>query len=77
MQQQKRNIDIDRITQTKFKELYMEYVTTGFGTDLDILRKEENIDDSGLEMLVDSLEVGMQSFASEVQKIIADENKKD
>ncbi|KAJ2552598.1 hypothetical protein EV175_003255 [Coemansia sp. RSA 1933] len=64
MQQQKASrTDVDRTTRDKFKELYMEHVTTGFGTDLDRLRKEDDIDEDGLEMLVDVLEAAVDSFA--------------
>ncbi|KAJ2399011.1 hypothetical protein GGI23_002904 [Coemansia sp. RSA 2559] len=64
MQQQKAaRTDVDRTTKEKFKQLYMEHVTTGFGTDLDRLRKEDDIDEDGLEMLVDVLEAAVESFA--------------
>ncbi|KAI7822291.1 hypothetical protein BX661DRAFT_187637 [Kickxella alabastrina] len=63
----------DLLIQAKFKEVYMDYVTTGFGADLDALRKEEEIDDEGLEMLVDALETGTRSFAFADQKMIVEE----
>ncbi|KAJ2688131.1 hypothetical protein GGH99_003100 [Coemansia sp. RSA 1285] len=64
MNQQKTSslVDADRTTKEKFKALYMDHVTTGFGTDLDRLRKEEDIDEEGLEMLVDVLEAAVDSF---------------
>ncbi|KAJ2385226.1 hypothetical protein H4S02_004439 [Coemansia sp. RSA 2611] len=57
----------------KFKEIYMDYITTGFGADLDTLRKEGDINDETLELLVDALETGIQSFAASDQKMIVDE----
>ncbi|KAJ2439910.1 hypothetical protein IWW46_004226 [Coemansia sp. RSA 2440] len=60
----------DPKVKARFKELYMEYMTEGFGSDLDALRKEEKIDDEGLEMLVYALETGVQSFTDADQKMI-------
>ncbi|KAJ1840600.1 hypothetical protein LPJ73_006373 [Coemansia sp. RSA 2703] len=63
----------DQRVQKKFKEIYMDYVATGFGADLDLLRKESEIDDDGLEMLIDVLETGTLSFMPADQKMIVDE----
>ncbi|PIA18560.1 hypothetical protein COEREDRAFT_79607 [Coemansia reversa NRRL 1564] len=64
--------EIDERIKSRFKEIYMEYATTAFGSDLDTIRKEEDIDDEGLEMLVDALESGVQSFTNSEQKMIVD-----
>ncbi|KAJ1723471.1 hypothetical protein LPJ53_002179 [Coemansia erecta] len=64
---------VDQRIQKKFKEIYMDYVATGFGADLDLLRKESEIDDDGLEMLIDVLETGTLSFKPADQKMIVDE----
>ncbi|KAJ2778019.1 hypothetical protein GGI15_004314 [Coemansia interrupta] len=63
----------DQRVQKRFKEIYMDYVATGFSADLDLLRKESEIDDDGLEMLIDVLETGMLSFKPADQKMIVDE----
>ncbi|KAJ2083366.1 hypothetical protein H4R24_000843 [Coemansia sp. RSA 988] len=70
--QQKTHSETDERIKSRFKEIYMEYVTTAFGSDLDTIRKEEDIDDEGLEMLVDALESGMRSFTNSEQKMIVD-----
>ncbi|KAJ2720644.1 hypothetical protein GGI07_004489 [Coemansia sp. Benny D115] len=64
---------VDPQIQARFKEVYMEYVTMGFGSDLDALRKEEEIGDEGLEILIDALETGTRSFTAADQKMIVDE----
>ncbi|KAJ2818392.1 hypothetical protein IWW50_005835, partial [Coemansia erecta] len=70
LQTQASDPSADSKVKTRFKELYMEYVTEGFGADLDVLRKGETIDDEGLEMLVYALETGVQSFTDADQKMI-------
>ncbi|KAJ1953359.1 hypothetical protein EC988_003039 [Linderina pennispora] len=62
-----------RLTKDRFKKTYMDYVATGFGDDLDKLRKEEIIGEESLDALVDSLEIGANSFAYAEKKMIADE----
>ncbi|KAJ2705397.1 hypothetical protein FB645_002477 [Coemansia sp. IMI 203386] len=64
----------DQQLQEKFKKIYMDYVTNGFGADLDTLRKEHEIDDEGLEMLIDVLETGMLAFTPADQKMIIEES---
>ncbi|KAJ2886787.1 hypothetical protein H4R27_000404 [Coemansia aciculifera] len=66
-------LEADLRVAAKFKEIYMDYITTGFGADLDTLRKEGDINDETLELLVDALETGIQSFAASDQKMIVDE----
>ncbi|KAJ2058106.1 hypothetical protein GGI17_005231 [Coemansia sp. S146] len=75
VQQRKDNnqLETDLRVAAKFKEIYMDYITTGFGADLDTLRKEGDINDETLELLVDALETGIQSFAASDQKMIVDE----
>lgn len=66
---------MDSEIKTKFKQIYMDYVTSGFGTDLDELRKQGDIDGSeNFSMLVDALETGIQSFTAADQKMIVDES---
>ncbi|KAJ1868677.1 hypothetical protein H4R99_004267 [Coemansia sp. RSA 1722] len=64
----------DQQAQEKFKKIYMDYVTNGFGADLDTLRKEHEIDDEGLEMLIDVLETGVLAFTPADQKMIIEES---
>ncbi|KAJ2308476.1 hypothetical protein IWW55_000413 [Coemansia sp. RSA 2706] len=70
VQLQKQSQSADQNVKARFKELYMDYVTSAFGGDLDALRKEETIDDEGLDMLVYALETGTQSFTEADQKMI-------
>ncbi|KAJ2743776.1 hypothetical protein GGI20_003499 [Coemansia sp. BCRC 34301] len=65
-------LEADPRVEAKFKEIYMDYITTGFGADLDTLRKEGDINDDTLELLVDALETGIQSFTASDQKTIVD-----
>ncbi|KAJ1717989.1 hypothetical protein LPJ61_006974, partial [Coemansia biformis] len=48
-QRQQQQAALDQKVVARFKEIYMEYVTTGFGSDLDALRKEGAMDDEGLD----------------------------
>ncbi|KAJ1863990.1 hypothetical protein LPJ78_003666 [Coemansia sp. RSA 989] len=70
LQLQKKQAEADSHIKSRFKELYMSYLTEGFGSDLDMLRKKEDIDEEGLEMLVYSLESGVGSFTDADQKMI-------
>ncbi|KAJ1730253.1 hypothetical protein LPJ61_003115, partial [Coemansia biformis] len=72
-QRQQQQAALDQKVVARFKEIYMEYVTMGFGSDLDALRKEGAMDDEGLDVLVDALETGVQSFAGSEQRMIVDE----
>ncbi|KAJ2800378.1 hypothetical protein H4R21_003197, partial [Coemansia helicoidea] len=73
VQRQKQQASLDQQAQSRFREIYMDYVTTGFGADLDALRKDGAMDDEGLDVLVDALETGVLSFTASEQQMIIDE----
>ncbi|KAI9267645.1 hypothetical protein EDC94DRAFT_601576 [Helicostylum pulchrum] len=63
-------------TAKRFRDLYMTRVTQAFGADLDIIRQEPNLNGARLNILIDSLEAGIDIFSSLEQEIIlADEEK--
>ncbi|CAG8435158.1 980_t:CDS:2 [Scutellospora calospora] len=54
----------------QFRDYYMSQITKAFGEDLDKIRKEQNLDSNRLEILIDSLESGINIF-SDVEKELA------
>ncbi|CAG8593030.1 13154_t:CDS:2 [Acaulospora colombiana] len=51
----------------QFRDYYMSQMTKAFGDDLDVIRKESNLDENKIEILKDTLESGIVIF-SEVEK---------
>ncbi|KAL9544056.1 hypothetical protein MBANPS3_007818 [Mucor bainieri] len=63
-------------TAKKFRDLYMTKVTQAFGSDLDQIRQEPNLNGPRLNILIDSLEAGIDIFSNLEQEIIlADEEQ--
>ncbi|KAI8080265.1 uncharacterized protein B0P05DRAFT_596582 [Gilbertella persicaria] len=63
-------------TARQFRDLYMSKVTQAFGSDLDQIRQEPTLNGPRLNILIDSLEAGIDIFSSLEQEIIlADEQK--
>ncbi|KAF1804629.1 hypothetical protein V8B55DRAFT_1562998 [Mucor lusitanicus] len=63
-------------TAKKFRDLYMTKVTQAFGSDLDQIRQEPNLSGPRLNILIDSLEAGIDIFSNLEQEIIlADEEQ--
>ncbi|KAI8970365.1 hypothetical protein BDF20DRAFT_916177 [Mycotypha africana] len=64
-------------TTNSFRNLYMTNVTQAFGSDLDQIRQEPNFDNVRLNILIDSLEAGIDIYSKVEQEIILadDENK--
>ncbi|KAK4518831.1 uncharacterized protein ATC70_009055 [Mucor velutinosus] len=62
-------------TTKKFRDLYMTKVTQAFGTDLDQIRQEPNFNGPRLNILIDSLEAGIDIFSNLEQEIILADEK--
>ncbi|CAO3611481.1 unnamed protein product [Mucor hiemalis] len=63
-------------TAKRFRDSYMTKVTQAFGSDLDIIRQEPNLSGPRLNILINSLEAGIDIFSTLEQEIIlADEEK--
>ncbi|KAI7897849.1 ribosome-assembly protein 3-domain-containing protein [Cokeromyces recurvatus] len=63
-------------TSSKFRNFYMNKITQAFGSDLDQIRQEPNFNGTRLNILIDSLEAGIDIFSNLEQEIIlADEEK--
>ncbi|GAB5586754.1 hypothetical protein Unana1_01654 [Umbelopsis nana] len=54
----------------RFRDFYMTQLTQAFPNDLDKIRQEENFDHNKLEILIDSLEAGVDIF-SDMEKSFA------
>lgn len=54
----------------RFRDFYMAKLTQAFPNDLDQIRQEENFDHNKLEILIDSLEAGVDIF-SDMEKNFA------
>jgi len=54
----------------RFRDFYMSQLTQAFPNDLDKIRQEENFDHHKLEILIDSLEAGVDIF-SDMEKSFA------
>ncbi|KAH8548855.1 hypothetical protein BGW37DRAFT_523044 [Umbelopsis sp. PMI_123] len=54
----------------RFRDFYITQLTQAFPNDLDKIRQEENFDDRKLEILIDSLEAGVDIF-SDMEKSFA------
>lgn len=63
-------------TAKRFRDSYMTKMTQAFGSDLDIIRQEPNLSGPRLNILINSLEAGIDIFSTLEQEIIlADETK--
>ncbi|KAI9485385.1 MAG: ribosome-assembly protein 3-domain-containing protein [Benjaminiella poitrasii] len=66
----------EQSTSSKFRNLYMNKITQAFGSDLDQIRQEPSFNGPRLNILIDSLEAGIDIFSNLEQEIIlADEEK--
>jgi hypothetical protein len=61
----------------RFREYYMSALTQAFGSDLDKIRQEENFDANRLDILVDSLETGIDIFTDLEKQIALEEQEMD
>ncbi|KAF7725140.1 hypothetical protein EC973_000392 [Apophysomyces ossiformis] len=57
-------------TKKQFRNHYMSQITQAFGTDLDKIRQEPNFNAVRLNVLIDSLEAGIDIFSDLEQEII-------
>ncbi|CAO3692220.1 unnamed protein product [Rhizopus stolonifer] len=66
----------EKSTSERFRDSFMTKITQAFGTDLDQIRQEPTLNGPRLNVLIDSLEAGIDIFSSLEQEIIlADEEK--
>ncbi|CEG71677.1 hypothetical protein RMATCC62417_07373 [Rhizopus microsporus] len=66
----------DKTSSERFRDLFMTKVTQAFSTDLDQIRQEPGLDGPRLNVLIDSLEAGIDIFSSiEKEIVLADEEK--
>ncbi|KAG1150546.1 hypothetical protein G6F37_001664 [Rhizopus arrhizus] len=66
----------EKTTSERFRDSFMTKITQAFGTDLDQIRQESTLNGPRLNVLIDSLEAGIDIFSSLEQEIIlADEEK--
>ncbi|KAG0171928.1 hypothetical protein DFQ28_000793 [Apophysomyces sp. BC1034] len=59
----------------QFRDHYMTQITQAFGTDLDKIRQEPNFNAVRLNVLIDSLEAGIDIFSDLEQEIILADTK--
>ncbi|ORE03306.1 hypothetical protein BCV72DRAFT_308347 [Rhizopus microsporus var. microsporus] len=66
----------DKTSSERFRDLFMTKITQAFSTDLDQIRQEPGLDGPRLNVLIDSLESGIDIFSSiEKEIVLADEEK--
>ncbi|KAG1175573.1 hypothetical protein G6F70_003978 [Rhizopus microsporus] len=66
----------DKTSSERFRDLFMTKITQAFSTDLDQIRQEPGLDGPRLNVLIDSLEAGIDIFSSiEKEIVLADEEK--
>ncbi|KAI9246785.1 hypothetical protein BY458DRAFT_527713 [Sporodiniella umbellata] len=66
----------EKNTSQRFRDSFMTKITQAFGNDLDQIRQEPTLNGPRLDVLIDSLEAGIDIFSTLEQDIIlADEEK--
>ncbi|KAI9027470.1 ribosome-assembly protein 3-domain-containing protein [Phycomyces nitens] len=70
-----KSLEDHKSTKQQFRDHYMTKMTQAFGTDLDAIRQEPSFDTMRLNILISSLEAGVDIFSDLEQDIILAESK--